>query len=245
MVERIVDGDPGASAAPAAAPARAARDAARLEEAPGRLARWLPWAILGGIAFLAITGVLLPTLSHLVKGRTLPVHAEVPQFELETASGERLSLASLYRRVSVVNFIFTSCAGVCPQTSRAMARIQEAVRALPAEDRARVLLVSVSVDPARDTPERLLEHARFYGADPAIWIFARGSAATVQMLARSLWLTGPAAGAEGGGEEILHSSKLVLLDGKARSRAYHEGVEAESLPLLLDDLRLLLRERSR
>jgi protein SCO1/2 len=70
----------------------------------------------------------------------------------------------------VVNAFFTTCTSVCPPMSRNMAKVQEALGARVGKD---VLLVSISVDPATDTPERLKDYAQKFHAGPG-WVFLTG-----------------------------------------------------------------------
>lgn len=63
-------------------------------------------------------------------------------------------------RAVVLNFIFTSCAAICPLSSQILAQVQREL----GPDRARVHLMSISIDPENDTPSRLREYARHYGA---------------------------------------------------------------------------------
>ena len=65
-------------------------------------------------------------------------------------------------RVVVLNFIYTTCTTICPLTSQVFGVLQEKLGA----DRARVHLVSLSIDPEQDTPARLREYAKRYHAGP-------------------------------------------------------------------------------
>jgi protein SCO1 len=60
----------------------------------------------------------------------------------------------------ILNFIFTSCPGICPMMSQVFAQLQ---RALAAQHNAAVL-VSISTDPEQDTPAQLREYASRFGA---------------------------------------------------------------------------------
>ena len=83
-------------------------------------------------------------------------------FELTNQRGERMRLSDLKGRALVMFFGYTFCPDVCPAT---LARMREVRAALPPEDAARFTGVLVSVDPARDTPERLGQYVEFF--DPA------------------------------------------------------------------------------
>lgn len=77
-------------------------------------------------------------------------------------------------RIAVVDFIFTTCTTICPLLSGIMARVQEGVG-----DAADVALVSVTVDPARDTPQRLAAYAKKWDAGPR-WTFLTGEKEAVR-----------------------------------------------------------------
>ena len=74
-------------------------------------------------------------------------------------------------RLVVVDFVYTTCTTVCPVLTALLASVQKELDSPGADD---LRLVSISVDPARDTPSRLKEYANKHGAQPG-W----------------LWLTGP------------------------------------------------------
>jgi protein SCO1/2 len=73
----------------------------------------------------------------------------------------------------MVNFIFTSCTTVCPIMSAGFAQLRESL----GQGRGRVRLVSVSIDPATDTAERLRAYAARYGADDSWWLLTGTPAA--------------------------------------------------------------------
>jgi protein SCO1 len=102
----------------------------------------------------------------------LDVGAVVPDTPLRSTSGP-VSLGGSPGRVTAVTFIYTRCplADYCPLMDRRFAEVQRQVKADP-RLAPRVSLVSVSIDPAADTPGRLAEHADALGADPEIWQFA-------------------------------------------------------------------------
>src|SRR5579885_2079246 len=92
-----------------------------------------------------------------------------PDFALDDADGRRVTLASLRGKVVVLNFIYTSCPDVCPLHSELFARLQKDIAT--GHMARRVAFVSVSVDPARDTPARMKQYGPQHGLDPANWLF--------------------------------------------------------------------------
>jgi protein SCO1/2 len=74
-------------------------------------------------------------------------------------------------RIAVVNFIYTSCTTVCPVSSATFQQLQGRFGAALGKD---VVLVSISVDPLRDTPERLRDFSDRYQAR-AGWTWLTGA----------------------------------------------------------------------
>jgi protein SCO1/2 len=107
----------------------------------------------------------------------------VPDVTLLDMNGAAVALAEVLRtEVPVlVNFIFTTCTSVCPVMSATFAEVQ---RQLIAHG-TRARLVSISIDPEQDTPDRLREFARKHGAAPG-WQFLTGTTADVVAVQRAL-----------------------------------------------------------
>ena len=86
----------------------------------------------------------------------------------------RFESEALGGRIVVMDFVYTSCTTVCPVLSQVMAQVMAQVRdGLGEELRRELRLISLSVDPARDTPARLKAQAARYGADPD-WLWLTG-----------------------------------------------------------------------
>jgi protein SCO1/2 len=79
----------------------------------------------------------------------------------------------------ILDFVFTTCAAICPLMSRGFAEIQRRLGA-----RGGVHLISISIDPEHDTPARLTEYARRFRAGPA-WSFYTGTVEASQALQRA------------------------------------------------------------
>jgi protein SCO1/2 len=101
-----------------------------------------------------------------------------------------------------------------------------------------VRLVSISVDPERDTPEALTRFARRYGAPSEQWIFLTGTPQTVHQLAFTTFHVGDVLG------KIEHSTKFVLVDKRGRIRGYYSSLGQDDLPALLRDVEALRREHA-
>lgn len=157
------------------------------------------------------------------KGERLPA----PSLALTDQAGQPFSSNSLKGRVWIVNFIFTSCAGTCPGMSAKMAALQQR---LPVE----IPLVSISVDPKRDTPPVLAEYALRYAAQPGRWSFLTGPEEEIRRITQQGFRLGMA---EGGSPEepIIHSVRFVLVDREGMIRGYYDSTEPAQFEKLIRD----------
>lgn len=90
----------------------------------------------------------------------LAVIREAPGFTLVTQDGGTLRLADLRGTVVVVSFVFTTCNGTCPATTHRLSQIQEELKRRRLFRGGRVRILSITLDPARDTPEVLRNYMR-------------------------------------------------------------------------------------
>ena len=103
---------------------------------------------------------------------------------LVNQNGERMRFYSdlLKDKVVIINAFFATCTGSCPPMSHNLARVQDALADRMGKD---VVILSITVDPAMDTPERLKEYAAKMGAKPG-WYFLTGEQANVELAQRKL-----------------------------------------------------------
>src|SRR5262249_21270594 len=83
----------------------------------------------------------------------LAVINKAPDFVLTDQDGRLVRAQELAGKILLVSFIFTTCNGTCPATTHRMCQVDEEIkkRGLCKDDR--VHLVSITLDPVRDTPE--------------------------------------------------------------------------------------------
>jgi protein SCO1/2 len=135
--------------------------------------------------------------------------SELPAFALTDQSGRLVGREELRGRAVVVSFIFTTCVEACPIVTAQLARVQAEARAAGLTPRLR--FVSISVDPVTDTPERLREYARAYGADLDSWHFLTGRPEDVARVMQGLGV-GTAPGTRG----LAHDAPVIFVDALGR-----------------------------
>lgn len=164
----------------------------------------------------------------------------LPDFSLIERSGKRLTLSDLRGKIWVADLIYTTCKDTCPLQSAEMARLQADLA-----DRADLKLVSISIDPERDTPEVLSRYAERYHANPERWLFLTGKKQAIYNLAQEgfrLSAVPVSDDTEKNNHVILHSSRFVLVDGQKQIRGYYDSNDAEALRRLRRDVKTLLRK---
>jgi protein SCO1 len=106
----------------------------------------------------------------------------LPNVTFTDQFGKPIALSSLKGKLVLVDFIYTSCASVCP---RITGRMNEVAKKLGAELGQKIAIVSFTLDPEHDTPEKLHNYAEAQGIAGNGWLFLTGEPAQIdQELAR-------------------------------------------------------------
>jgi len=163
----------------------------------------------------------------------------VPEFSLIERDGRRMTLSDLKGKVWIVNFIYTNCPDTCPIQSAQMRQIQEDL-----QNEKDLRLVSITVDPTRDTPQVLSQYAKRFSADPARWFFLTGEKEEIHNFAQNGFRLGaaeiPHEKRPESGATHTHSPRFVLVDRDAQIRGYYVSTDAEAMKRLRRDLKVLL-----
>jgi len=168
----------------------------------------------------------------------LPEMVPISEFELVDQDGDEFSSSELRGKVWVADLIFTSCPEICPVMSTTMANLQ---RRVTDPD---VRFVSISVDPAVDTPEVLRAYADRYGADLGRWTFLTGTVDDVnRVVLRSFRLPmGDRMVRDDGRYDILHTGRFLLVDRRATMRGMY-STDREGIEQLEHDIARLVAEQ--
>lgn len=155
----------------------------------------------------------------------------VGDFTLTERDGTRVSRDDLMGKVWVASFVFTCCTTQCPQISGTMAQLHQEL----AND-ADARLVTFTVDPERDTPEKLKKYADSFGADAKRWLFLTGDRDDLyKLIEKSFHLSvrQNEGAARTPGNEVLHDFHVVVVDRRGHVRAFFDGrrVDGEGKPV--------------
>jgi len=172
--------------------------------------------------------VLLGTRFWLAKKLSAPKPLlALPAYTLTDQHGKPFGAADLRGKAYIADFVFTSCPSVCPRLTKRMVEVQNRTADLGDA----LYLVTFSVDPENDTPERLAEYARKYQANEARWSFLTGPLGDVEtVVVKGFKMVIGKTETSPGIFEIFHGERLVLVDGDGMIRAFYEaddpGIEA-------------------
>ncbi len=197
-----------------------------------KLRRPALWGVLLALPLLAVLAfaILQPI-------QVLPRMTLAPGFALTDQDGSRLTSEDLRGSFVLYNFTYAGCAEGCPQTSQVMAQVQQLAQQMDLGD-VPLELVTISFDPARDTPVRLAELAAQVGADTENWRFVTGDPTDLKQIIGAGFSTYYQARDDGSFE---FDPAFVLVDGWGIIRAKYKSATPD-LAIIERDLGLLAQE---
>jgi len=171
-----------------------------------------------------------PRLPH---ADILDVGDTVPDTPLVDETGAARPLSAWRGKALAVTFIYTRCplSDFCPLMDRQFAEVQQLIAEDPSL-RGRVHLLSVSFDPAYDTPPVLETHARKVGADPATWSFMTGDDADVATFAARFGVAITREGSDPA--NVVHNLRTAVIDGNGRLVKVINGMQWAASELVAD-----------
>ena len=164
------------------------------------------------------------------------LYHQIPDWSFVNQNSQIISSEQFENKIKLVDFFFTSCPTICPQMTLNMGEIQRRLRKKCFID---VELLSFTVDPKKDTSEKLLEYANSYNVDSNNWNMLTGDQSTIYNLGVNGFLVPNQEDALAPGG-FLHSEKLILLDQFNRIRGYYDGTDSLNIPIIVQHIQSLL-----
>ncbi len=185
--------------------------------------------------------------------QSLPLASDVadlgtlPEFQLMSEDAMSFTRDHMLGEVWVVDFIFTRCAGICVPMTRGLIDMQA--------DELPTRYLSISIDPARDSPQVLAQYREKWEGDPERWTLATGGHDEITRLANEGFKlpvnthSRPRDGtpeAETAAVEglpgLFHSGRYALVDRSGRVRGYYAHDDQVELQRLREDVRRVAEE---
>jgi protein SCO1/2 len=150
----------------------------------------------------------------------------VPDFSLTNQDGQTVTAQSLRGKVWIVQFIFTSCAGPCPEMAKKFASLEKTITDPD------VKFVSISVDPVNDTPAVLKAWGSQFGAQFDRWMLLTGDKDVVYRTAKAMLVAVEPGTAN---SPLMHSERFILIDSTGKIRSIVESGDADAMAKMVQD----------
>ena len=161
----------------------------------------------------------------------IPLVKSVPVFEFKTQDKILFSNKDLMGKITVLDFMFTLCAGPCPVMTNNMTLLY---RDYENVDNAQ--FVSITVDPSNDNEDVLKQYSIANGVNDNRWQFLTSDIDSIKKLKRDGFMLYADELPQG------HAIKFILIDQNGKIRKYYDGTDKASMAVLRNDLNKLIKE---
>jgi protein SCO1 len=181
--------------------------------------------------------LLIPLLTGCTKNFPFDKDLAKKDYSLLNQDSLNVTFPSLVKgKTTLIAFIYTHCADICPMTTHNLYLTQEE---LDKEGIENINYVVISFDPERDTPEVLKKYARIMELDLTKWNLLTGNKSIISDLMRRFDVTAiPTDSSYSDDGElnytIMHTDRIALVDKDAKIRKYYKGSTANISELVND-----------
>jgi len=161
----------------------------------------------------------------------IPLIKPVPEFSFVNHKGKSFSNDNFQNKITVLDFMFTSCTGPCPLMALNMSKLYEAF-----SNEREVQFVSITVDPTTDDQKKLDEYSELIGVQDDRWHFLWSDLDSIKSLKREGFMLFADNLPQG------HAIKFVLIDQNGNIRKYFDGTDDSSQEILKKDIVQLLKD---
>ena len=165
-----------------------------------------------------------------------PENHTIGSFTLTDQNNQSFNTNNYNGRIWIVNCFFTSCPIVCPKVMKNLQEVHDLLR----NDES-LLMMSMTVDPTRDTPEVLFKFANKYNVSHDAWFLLTGEKKELYRLARKEFLLSAADGT-GDKSDFIHSENIVVIDPERRIRNIINGTAPNANLMVLESVKKLKKE---
>ncbi|OMI26896.1 SCO family protein [Bacillus haynesii] len=163
-----------------------------------------------------------------------PLNYDVQSFSFQNQDGKAVSLESLKGQVWVADFIFTNCETICPPMTSHMAELQKQME----EENLQARIVSFSVDPENDTPEKLKKFADNYPLSFQNWDFLTGySQEEIEKFALKSFKSIVKKPEDE--DQVIHQSSFYLVDQNGKVVKDYDGAKNTPYDEIIADIKTL------
>ena len=141
-------------------------------------------AVLAGLAAAFSFAYLSPAEEHGQRGAIRKQSDRLSNIVLQTQHGKPVRFYDdlVKNKAVIINLMYSGCGEICPANSAELAKINDLLGSRMGRD---ITMLSISIDPVADTPERLYQYWQAFGAKPG-WLFLTGKPEEIDRLRREL-----------------------------------------------------------
>jgi protein SCO1 len=170
---------------------------------------------------------------------------KLPDINFTNQLGQNVSWKELEGKIVVAKFFFTSCPTICAGMTRNMKQLQDGIHAhekVGTREPKFIQFLSISIDPERDSVERLKKWADRFQVDPLNWWLVTGDREEIYDLSIN-HIKLLAQDGEMIDSNFLHTDYFVLIDKNRIVRGYYHGLDPKEITRLSNDIVLLALEK--
>lgn len=171
----------------------------------------------------------------------------LPEFSFTNQLGQKVSWKDIHGKVVVVDFFFTHCPTICPALTKSMKRLQDGItnsQRVGNKTPDFLHLISLSIDPERDSVDRLKKWADRFQVNPDQWWLLTGPKKEIYDMAIEEMKIGIVDG-RGIDTGFIHTDHFVLIDTNRYVRGYYHGLDSSSMAQLSRDIIMLTMEKDK
>ena len=161
----------------------------------------------------------------------------ISNFSFTDQNKKLITQQDIEGKIHVANFIFTTCGSICPRLTEEMKLVAKAY-----EFDTAVVILSFSVTPWKDNPEKLKIYKETKGISKENWYFLTGNKASIYSHARTAYFAETDLGFAKDSSEFLHTEHFVLVDKSKRIRGIYNGTLQLEAEQLIKDIAVLKAE---
>jgi protein SCO1/2 len=177
---------------------------------------------------------LIPQLAKPV----IPPIGTVKDFSFTNQDGVKVTEKDMANKVTVVEFFFTTCKGICPRMNKNLRTIYDQFKT--END---FLILSHTCDPAIDTVAQLKRYADSFAVDTKKWMFLTGSKDSLYHMARhSYKIDDPKNDLNSIEDDFLHTQFMAIVNKKGDIVKIYDGLKKDEIKEMKSEIENLLKK---
>lgn len=178
---------------------------------------------------------------NIVNGKEVidTIYQTIPPFSFVDQDSNIVTNETFKGKIFVADFVFLSCGSICPKMNVQMKRLYDMYASNP-----NIVFLTHTIDPERDTLQRIKKFMQSRNAETSKWHFVRGPEEDIMKIANKGYFSiayRDSLNVEPGAE-YQHEGWFVLVDKKQRIRSMHDGTDQFEVDKLIKDIEILLQE---